>query len=127
MLIYLLVQTLGSISEAALAWWLLSDYGWRVLLAASATPLGTFLFDFPVPITIMLNPYHVPWSALLLLLFPLLPESPRYLIAKGQRDAAEKVCVRPEIGPSRTRDESDSVLIASQYIMKRANYSVPLY
>jgi hypothetical protein len=30
-------------------------------------------------------------SALLLLLFPLLPESPRYLIAKGQTDAAEKV------------------------------------
>ena len=35
-----------------------------------------------------------PSPALLLLLFPLVPESPRYLMVKGQRDAAEKILQR---------------------------------
>jgi MFS family permease len=66
-----LFWTLGSISEAALAWGLLSDYGWRVLLAVSATPL-----------------------ALLLLLFPLLPESPRFLLVKGRVQESLEVLER---------------------------------
>ena len=40
------------------------------------------------------TPCIVLHTALLLLLFPLLPESPRYLMVKGQRDAAEKVLER---------------------------------
>ena len=46
--------------------------------------------DLFFKITTVLNLYRFP-TALLLLLFPLLPESPRYLVAKGQTEAAEKV------------------------------------
>jgi len=56
---------MGSISEAALAWWLLSDYGWRVLLAASATPLGkremrpSMSYPWAMPLPPPLNIYFL--------------------------------------------------------------------
>lgn len=63
--------TAGSIVEVGLAWWLLPSAGWRVLVFVSALP-----------------------SALLTLVYPLLPESPRYLLAAGHVAAAEAQLVK---------------------------------
>ncbi|CAL5229494.1 g12830 [Coccomyxa viridis] len=53
--------TIGSMLEAGLAWGILSDWGWRWLVAISSVPL-----------------------LLLMLLYPLLPESPYWLLAMGR-------------------------------------------
>jgi hypothetical protein len=53
--------TAGTVLEAGLAWALLNSAGWRVLVAVSAAPL----------------------ALLLCVLGPLMPESPRWLLAKG--------------------------------------------
>lgn len=54
--------------QAGLAWAVLSSMGWRWLLGLSSIPL-----------------------LLLLLLFPLIPESPYYLAVTGQQAKAEAV------------------------------------
>lgn len=61
--------TLGSVIEASLAWSVLPSLGWRWLLVISALPLGV-----------------------LLLAYPLLPESPRFLLGvQGNVVEARKV------------------------------------
>jgi MFS family permease len=61
--------TLGSVVEASLAWAVLPSLGWRWLLAISALPL-----------------------AVLLIAYPLLPESPRFLLGvNGDAVGARKV------------------------------------
>ncbi|CAI5490554.1 unnamed protein product, partial [Closterium sp. Naga37s-1] len=57
--------TIGSLLEAALAWAVMPSLHWRALVLLSATPF-----------------------ALLLLLYPFLPESPRFLLLKGNTSAA---------------------------------------
>lgn len=61
----------GTVLEAGLAWAVLPTLGWRWLLALSALPL-----------------------LLLLALYPLLPESPVWLVAKGRFAEAEAVLQR---------------------------------
>lgn len=51
--------TIGTIVQAGLAYGMLNKYGWRLLVAVSTAPY-----------------------AVLLLLLPLLPESPRFLLVK---------------------------------------------
>lgn len=63
--------TLGSMVEAALGWAVLPTLSWRWLLALSALPL-----------------------VLLLAAFPVVPESPHFLAAKGSLDAADAVLRR---------------------------------
>ncbi|CAL8465087.1 g4622 [Coccomyxa elongata] len=58
--------TVGSMLEAALAWAILTDWGWRWLVALSSLPL-----------------------LCLLLLYPLLPESPYWLVAAGRTADAQ--------------------------------------
>ena len=66
LILFLLFFSLGTLLEAVLAWLVLpSAWGWRGLLALSATP-----------------------SLLLLLCSPLLPESPRYLLLQHQHQRA---------------------------------------
>eukprot|EP00762_Andalucia_godoyi_P000081 ANDGO_02415.mRNA.1 Putative transporter svop-1 len=60
-----LFWTLGTVLEVGLAWAVLSSYGWRVLLAVSAIP-----------------------AFVALVLSPMLPESPRFLIVSGRKDDA---------------------------------------
>ena len=78
--------TIGTIAQAGLAYALLNDKGWRALVLVSAAPL-----------------------VLQLLLLPLVPESPRYLLVKGETDAAERALrrvlrmCRKEMPPGRLR------------------------
>jgi MFS family permease len=60
--------TIGTVVQAALAYALLNDKGWRILVLVSTTPY-----------------------VLLLVLLPFVPESPRYLLVKGRVDAAQQV------------------------------------
>jgi len=60
--------TIGTMAEAGLAWAVLPTLGWRWLLGISTIPL-----------------------ALLLLFFPFLPESPRYLLIVGKREEAAEL------------------------------------
>jgi MFS family permease len=63
--------TIGTILQAGLAYAMLNTQGWRVLVVVSACPL-----------------------VLQLLLLPLVPESPRYLLVKGQTEKAEHALAR---------------------------------
>lgn len=63
--------TVGTVMEALLAWAVLPHLGWRWLLALSALPL-----------------------LLLLAVYPWLPESPHWLVAKGRYADAEAVLQR---------------------------------
>lgn len=63
--------TIGTIVQAGLAYALLNDHGWRILVVVSAIPLAAQL-----------------------LLLPLVPESPRYLLVKGRTDDAERALSR---------------------------------
>jgi hypothetical protein len=58
-------------AQAALAWAILSDWGWRWLVVLSSLPLLA-----------------------LMLLYPCLPESPYWLLATGQTAAAEALLQR---------------------------------
>ncbi|KAI8471984.1 MAG: major facilitator superfamily domain-containing protein [Monoraphidium minutum] len=58
--------TIGTILQAGLAYALLNDKGWRILVIVSAVPL-----------------------VMQLVLLPFVPESPRYLLVKGKTDKAE--------------------------------------
>ncbi|WCJ36335.1 Synaptic vesicle 2-related protein [Euphorbia peplus] len=60
--------TLGTIVEAALAWIIMPRLGWRWLLALCSLP-----------------------SFLLLIFYPLTPESPRYLCLKSRKDDALRI------------------------------------
>ncbi|GJP32024.1 hypothetical protein CLOM_g16569 [Closterium sp. NIES-68] len=66
-----LFWTLGSVAQAALAWAVLPSLGWRWLILLSSLPL-----------------------LLLLLLFPLVPESPRYLLVQARPGEALAVLQR---------------------------------
>ncbi|KAL3145940.1 hypothetical protein ABBQ38_015300 [Trebouxia sp. C0009 RCD-2024] len=63
--------TLGSCLEAGLAWLVLDSLGWRWLIGLSSIPLG-----------------------LLMVLYPLLPETPYWLVLNGDLAAAEAVLQR---------------------------------
>ncbi|EIE20417.1 MFS general substrate transporter [Coccomyxa subellipsoidea C-169] len=63
--------TVGSMLEAALAWAILTDWGWRWLVAISSLPLLA-----------------------LLLLYPFLPESPYWLVASGRTADAQALLQR---------------------------------
>lgn len=63
--------TVGTFFEAGIAWLVLPTLGWRWLLGISAVP-----------------------QVLLVLLYPLLPESPYWLASKGRQLAAEKVLAK---------------------------------
>lgn len=60
--------TFGTVAEATLAWAVMPSLGWRWLLGLSSVPL-----------------------LVLLVFYPLVPESPRYLVAKGKEDEALEV------------------------------------
>lgn len=68
MVVISLFWTLGSIVEASLAWVVMPTLGWRWLLGLSSVPL-----------------------AILLLFYSVVPESPRYLAAKGETEKAFKI------------------------------------
>lgn len=57
--------------QAGLAWGILSDWGWRWLVAISSVPL-----------------------LLLMLLYPLLPESPYWLLAMGRTQEVQAMLIR---------------------------------
>ncbi|KAI5078666.1 hypothetical protein GOP47_0006337 [Adiantum capillus-veneris] len=57
--------TIGTVAEATLAWTIMPSLGWRWLLGLSSAPL-----------------------LVLLVFYPLVPESPRYLMAKNKADEA---------------------------------------
>ena len=63
--------TIGALTEAALAWAILPSLGWRYLLGISTIPF-----------------------VILLLFFPFLSESPRFLALKGKQLRAERVLAR---------------------------------
>ncbi|KAH7373279.1 hypothetical protein KP509_17G048000 [Ceratopteris richardii] len=63
--------TFGAVMEALLAWAVMPSLGWRWLLGISSVPL-----------------------LMLLVLYPFIPESPRYLIAKGKLSEASEVLKR---------------------------------
>ncbi|CAM6095034.1 unnamed protein product [Calypogeia fissa] len=63
--------TVGSIAEALLAWIIIPNINWRWLVAVSALPF-----------------------ILLLAFYPVLPESPRYLMMKGDGEGARKILQR---------------------------------
>ena len=71
-----LTRPAGTVLEALLAWAVLPRLGWRWLLALSATPL-----------------------LLLLLLYPMLPESPHWLVAKRRYAEAEALLQSVGITP----------------------------
>ncbi|CAM6104242.1 unnamed protein product [Calypogeia fissa] len=66
-----LTPTVGSIAEALLAWIIIPNINWRWLVAVSALPF-----------------------ILLLAFYPVLPESPRYLMMKGDGEGARKILQR---------------------------------
>ncbi|OVA19338.1 General substrate transporter [Macleaya cordata] len=68
MVIFSAFWTLGTVSEASLAWFIMPKLGWRWLLALSSFP-----------------------SLFLLLFYGITPESPRYLCTKGRTDEALRV------------------------------------
>ena len=66
-LIMALFWALGCLFMALLAWMVMADYGWRLLIGLSSTPLLIFLL-------------FTHW----------LPESPLYLAAVGRQEELEK-------------------------------------
>eukprot|EP00210_Caulerpa_lentillifera_P009224 g8793.t1 len=60
--------TIGALAQAGLAWLVLPKLGWRYLLGISTIPL-----------------------VIMLLFYPLLQESPRYLLVKGETEKAERI------------------------------------
>lgn len=60
--------TIGTVAEALLAWAVMPTLGWRWLLGLSSIPL-----------------------LVLLVFYPFVPESPRYLVSKGKTDEARAV------------------------------------
>jgi len=63
LIIFEIFWTIGTIIEAGISWLVLPTLGWRWLLIFSAIPLF-----------------------LIFLLFPIIPESPRYLLVSGQQE-----------------------------------------
>jgi MFS family permease len=68
---FLLFWSVGGMLEAALAWRIMLAYGWRWQVGLTSIPAG-----------------------LMLLVYPILPESPRWLLAQGRREEAQAVLLR---------------------------------
>ena len=68
---FLVFWSIGGMLEAALAWRVMIAFGWRWQVGLTALPAG-----------------------LMLLVYPCLPESPRWLLAQGREDDAQAVLDR---------------------------------
>lgn len=91
MVIFQAFWTVGTILEAALAWIVMPKLGWRFLLGFSALP-----------------------SFLLLIFYPMTPESPRYFCLKGKKQEALKILGK--IGKLNKRELPPGVLITDNEI-----------
>ncbi|XP_076910569.1 organic cation/carnitine transporter 7-like [Bidens hawaiensis] len=90
MVVFSTFWTVGTIMEASLAWWIMPIYGWRLLLGLSVVP-----------------------SLVTLLLYSLVPESPRYLLTRGRLTEARQVLMN---GAALNRKELPVGLLVSDHI-----------
>ncbi|KAL7600947.1 hypothetical protein Lser_V15G23565 [Lactuca serriola] len=92
MVVFSTFWTVGTIMEAALAWWIMPNYGWRLLLGLSAVP-----------------------SLLALVFYPLVPESPRYLSTQGRLTEARYILTK---GAQLNKKELPKGLLVSDHVNK---------
>ncbi|CAI9285444.1 unnamed protein product [Lactuca saligna] len=92
MVVFSTFWTVGTIMEAALAWWIMPNYGWRLLLGLSAVP-----------------------SLLALVFYPLVPESPRYLSTQGRLTEACYILTK---GAQLNKKELPEGLLVSDHVNK---------